>query len=41
MLSLNSANSVTKLFDIRVKGFKPGTSCVRDQDATAVSGMHM
>ena len=34
MFSLNSANSVSKIFVITVKGFKPATSCVRDQDAT-------
>ena len=33
MFSLNSANSVTKVFVIAAKGFKPATSCVRDQDA--------
>ena len=31
--SLNDfTNSVTKIFAITVKGFKPATSCVRDQD---------
>ena len=35
MFSLNSANSVTKIFVIIVKGLEPATSCVRDQDATA------
>ena len=34
MFSLNSANSVTKLFVITVKGLEPATSCVRDQDAS-------
>ena len=34
MFSLNSANSVTKIFVIKVKGFEPATFCVRDQDAT-------
>ena len=34
MSSLNSLNSMTKIFVITVKGFKPATSCVRDQDAT-------
>ena len=34
MFSLNSANSVTKIFIIIVKGFELATSCVRDQDVT-------
>ena len=34
MFWLNSADSVTKVFVITVKGLKPETSCVRDQDAT-------
>ena len=33
-VSLNSANSVTKIFVIPVKGPKHSTSCARDQDAT-------
>ena len=41
MLSLNSANSVTKIFVITVKGLKPVTSCVKDQDATTVPARHM
>ena len=28
-----------KIFVIAVKGFKPGTSCVGDKDATTVSAM--
>ena len=32
--SQNSVNSITKIFVITVKGLKPVTSCVRDQDAT-------
>ena len=31
MFSLNSSNSVTKIF-VTVKGLEPATSCVRDQD---------
>ena len=34
MFSLNPANSVTKIFVIIVKGLKPATSGVGDQDAT-------
>ena len=30
-----------KIFVITVKGLKPVTSCVRDQDATAVPARHM
>ena len=41
MFSLNSANSVTKVFVIAAKGFKPATSCVRDQDAATVPERHM
>ena len=41
MILLKSGNSMTKLFVIRVKGFKPATSCVRDQDATTVPAKHM
>ena len=33
MFSLNSVNSVTKIFVITVKGLEPATSCVADQDA--------
>ena len=29
-----SANSVTKIFDITVKGLELAISCVRDQDST-------
>ena len=32
--SLKSANSVTKIFFITVKGLEPATCYVRDQDAT-------
>ena len=28
---------VRKIFVIAAKGFEPGTSCVKDQDATAVA----
>ena len=35
-VSLNSANSETKIFVITEKGLEPATSCVRDQDATHV-----
>ena len=41
MFSLNSANSVTKIFVITVKGLKPATSCVRDQNATTAPARHM
>ena len=41
MFSLNSLNSGTKIFVIPVKGFKPATSCVRDQDATAAPARHI
>ena len=34
-------NSVTKVFVIRVKGFEPATSYVRDIDATTVPAGHM
>ena len=40
-VSLNSVNSVTKIFVITVKGLEPATSCVRDQDATSVPVRHM
>ena len=40
MFSLNSLNSVTKIFVVAVKGSEPATSCVRDQDATTVSARH-
>ena len=39
-VSLNSANSVTKIFVITVKGLEPATSCVRDQDATLAPAKH-
>ena len=41
MVSLNLLDSVTKIFVITVKGLKPATSCVRDQDATIVPAGHM
>ena len=34
MFSLNSANSVTKVFIIVAKEFEPATSCGRDNDAS-------
>ena len=40
-VSLNSLNSVTKIFVITTKGLETATSCVRDQDATAVPASHM
>ena len=40
-VSLNSANSVTKIFIIAVKGLKAATSCVRDQGATTAPARHM
>ena len=40
-VSLNSANSVTKIFVIAVKGLEPATYYVRDQDATTVPARHM
>ena len=36
MFSLNSLNSVTNIFDIAAKGFKPATSSVRDQNASTI-----
>ena len=41
MFSLNSLNSVTKIFVIAVKGLKLATSCVRDQDATTAPARYM
>ena len=41
MFSLNSLNSVTRIFRITVKGFEPSISCVRDQDATTAPERHM
>ena len=41
MFSLNSLNSVAKIFVITVKELEPTTSCVRDQDATTASARHM
>ena len=40
-VSLNSADSVTKIFVITVKKLKTATSCVRDQDATTAPARHM
>ena len=37
MLSLNSANSVTKIFIITLKGIKPASSRVRDQHTTTTT----
>ena len=37
MFALNSLNSETKIFVITVKGFKPVTSCVRNQDAATTA----
>ena len=41
MFSLNSANSMTKILVITVKGFKPASSCVRNQDATTAPAKHV
>ena len=41
MFSLNSANLVTKIFVVTVKGLKPATSCVKDQDANISPAKHM
>ena len=41
MFSLNSLNSVTKIFVVTVKGFEPATSCVRDDNATTEPARHM
>ena len=38
---MNSANSVTKIFVITVKGLEPPTSCLTDQDATTAQARHM
>ena len=38
---LNSANTMTKIFIIPVKGFEPATCFVRNQDATTVPARHM
>ena len=40
MFSLNSANSVKKIFVITVKGLQPAIPGVRDEDGTA-SKTHM
>ena len=41
MFSVNSENSVTKIFVITVKGLEPAISCVRDQDATTEPARHI
>ena len=41
MYSVKSANSVTKICVIIVKGLKPATSCVRHQDATTAPARHV
>ena len=40
MFSLNSLNSVTKIFVITVKGHEPATSCVKDQDVAKALARH-
>ena len=40
-VSLNSANSVTKIFGITVKGLELAITCVRDQQATTAPARHM
>ena len=40
-VSLNSLNLVTKIVVITVKGLKPATQQVRDQDATTVPSIHV
>ena len=37
MISLNSANSVTKIFIITLQGIEPASSCVRDQHTTTTT----
>ena len=39
-VSLNSLNSLTKIFIITVKGLKPATSCVRDRASSIVNVLH-
>ena len=41
MFSWNSANAVTKMLFISVKGFKPTTFCVGDRDATTAPARQM
>ena len=41
MFSVNSLNSVAKIFMIKVKGYEPSTSCVRDLGATTAPARHM
>ena len=40
-VSLNSANSVTQIFVITVKGLEPATTCVRNLGATTAPERHM
>ena len=40
-VSMNTTNSVTKIFVITVKGLKLAISCVRDQHATIAPTRHM
>ena len=40
-VSVNSTDSVTKIFVIIVKGLKPARSYARDQDAVTVPARHM
>ena len=40
-VSLNSLNSVTKIFVITVKALESATSCARDQDAITAPERHM
>ena len=41
MVSLNSANSVTKIVVLTVKGLKAAISCVKDQDITTAPEIHI
>ena len=40
-VSLNSANSVTRIFVFTAKGLEPATPCVKDQRAATVPARHM
>ena len=40
MFSLNSLNSVTKIYVFTVKELEPATSHVREQDATTAPARH-
>ena len=40
-VSLNSANTVTKIFVITVKGLELAISCLRDKHATTAPARHM